>query len=132
MKSIVYVVTLFGILFTAGTGYAQDKVSDNVTGASGFVVMPIIITEPAFGGFGGGLAPVYISNSKPVAKDRVEYPMPPSITAIGSIYTLNDARAIMGSHAGNIRSTASAIKSAAAMPTSAWGTISATMSSIST
>ena len=40
-------------------------VSDYIIQANGFVPVPIIITEPALGGFGGGIVPVFIKKRPP-------------------------------------------------------------------
>ena len=39
--------------------------SDYVIEANGFVPVPIIVTEPALGGFGGGLAPIFMKKRPP-------------------------------------------------------------------
>ncbi|HSF44759.1 MAG TPA: hypothetical protein VLA58_02070, partial [Chitinophagaceae bacterium] len=55
--------------------------------AHGFLPVLFIITEPAFGGFGGGIAPVFISPKKnlPPGSGYVA----PDITAGFAMYTLN-------------------------------------------
>src|SRR3982751_5316143 len=68
-------------------------VSDYVIDANGFVPVPYIITEPALGGFGGALFPVFIKKNPPYhdsVKGQVEVtPVPPDITGGGGIYTAN-------------------------------------------
>lgn len=77
--------------------------SDIIINKKGFVPMPIIITEPALGGFGGGLAPVFIQPNKPKVIDGKTYPMPPDITAAFGGYTLNDTWMVGGGRVGTIR-----------------------------
>lgn len=58
-----------------------------IDNTKGFIPIPIIVTEAAMGGFGGGLAPVYISpQAKPVG-DK-EY-IAPTVTAVFGAYTAN-------------------------------------------
>ena len=40
-------------------------VSDYIIDANGFIPIPYIITEPALGGFGGALIPVFIKKRPP-------------------------------------------------------------------
>jgi hypothetical protein len=61
----------------------------------GFIPIPFIITEPALGGFGVGMAPVFIKKRPPVidtvrgkAKLRLT---PPDITGFAGIYTINNS-----------------------------------------
>lgn len=61
---------------------------------SGFIPMPIIITEPALGGFGGALVPIFIKQNKPVEVDGKVYPMSPNISAAFGGYTLNGSWAV--------------------------------------
>lgn len=104
------------VLFFTGEIKAQDKtkvslrdsldnqldLSDVIINKKGFVPMPILITEPALGGFGGGLAPIFIQPNKPkVVGDKV-YPMSPDITALFGGYTLNDTWAVGGGRSGSI------------------------------
>ncbi len=69
----------------------QLDLSDFVIHRKGFVPMPIIITEPALGGFGAGLAPVFIQPNKPKEVNGKLVPLPPNITALFGGYTLNDS-----------------------------------------
>lgn len=56
--------------------------------AHGFIPIPFIITEPAFGGFGFALIPVFITPSKSkYATQRT----PPDITGAIGMYTVNDS-----------------------------------------
>ena len=40
--------------------------SDFIIDANGFIPVPILITEPALGGFGGGLVPVFLKKKTPL------------------------------------------------------------------
>src|SRR5688572_8295394 len=67
--------------------------SDFIIDANGFVPVLIIITEPAVGGFGGGLVPVFIKR-RPAYEDSVDGKLvrtavPPDITGGGGFYTAN-------------------------------------------
>ncbi len=69
-------------------------VSEWIIEYNGFIPMPIIITEPALGGFGGALVPIFINQNKPVVQDGKVYPMPPNTTAAFGGYTLNGSWAV--------------------------------------
>ena len=68
--------------------------SDFIIEANGFVPVPIIITEPAVGGFGGGLVPVFIKRRPPyidsVNGERKITPIAPDITGGAGAYTVNN------------------------------------------
>src|SRR5215831_9432851 len=68
--------------------------SDFVIEANGFVPVPIIITEPALGGFGGGLVPVFIKRRPPyidsIKGERKVTPIAPDITGGAGFYTVNN------------------------------------------
>lgn len=105
----VYCRFCFIILLSVlcGTSLAQKKkvslkdsldhefdLSDYIIDANGFVPVPIIITEPALGGFGGGLVPVFIKKSPPYV-DSVNgqvkvTPVAPTITGALGLYTVNN------------------------------------------
>ncbi len=76
--------------------------SDFVLNKKGFVPMPLIITEPALGGFGAALAPIFIQQNKPKELNGKKIPMPPNVTAVFGGYTLNDSWAIGGGRTGAI------------------------------
>ncbi len=76
--------------------------SDFVINKKGFVPMPIIITEPALGGFGGALAPVFIQPNKPKEVNGKVIPLPPNATALFGGYTLNDSWAVGGGRSASI------------------------------
>jgi hypothetical protein len=64
-------------------------VSEFLASRTGFLPVPIIITEPAVGGFGGGLAPVFIKRptEAPIAGSS-SFPTPTMYGAAG-FYTVN-------------------------------------------
>lgn len=67
--------------------------SDYIINANGFVPLPYIITEPALGGFGGVLAPIFLKKRPPyidsVRGERRVTPIPPDITGGAIGYTVN-------------------------------------------
>lgn len=70
-------------------------VSDYLIYAHGFIPIPYIITEPAVGGFGGALIPVFIQKNPPYidtinGKQKIT-PVPPDITGAGAMYTANNS-----------------------------------------
>jgi hypothetical protein len=80
----------------------QFDMSEAIIEAGAFVPVPIIITEPAFGGFGGGFAPVFIEkkplreiNGQPVL-DR------PDITAVMGAYTVNNTWFVGGARVASL------------------------------
>ncbi len=81
--------------------------SDWVLNANGFIPIPMLITEPALGGFGGALIPVFISrntpyvdtvNGKPVT-ERVR----PNILGGAAAYTANGTWLVGGARSGVIK-----------------------------
>ena len=68
--------------------------SDYLIYAKGFVPIPFIITEPAVGGFGGALIPVFISKNPPyqdsINGKLVTTPTAPNITGGAALYTANN------------------------------------------
>jgi len=69
---------------------------------NGFVPLPIIISEPALGNFGGALALIFISPHKNV-KDSSRFRFP-DITGIAGFYTLNDSWGLAGFRQGSFPS----------------------------
>lgn len=68
--------------------------SDFIIDAHGFVPVPFIITEPALGGFGGGIAPIFLKKRPPFV-DSVNgevkvTPVAPDITGGVGLYTVNN------------------------------------------
>jgi Omp85 superfamily domain len=81
--------------------------SDYIINAHGFVPIPVIITEPALGGFGGAIAPVFIKKRMPY-KDSVEgkeviVPVSPDITGAVAAYTANNSWVLGAFRSGSIR-----------------------------
>jgi Omp85 superfamily domain len=81
--------------------------SDYIINAHGFVPIPVIITEPALGGFGGAIAPVFIKKRMPY-KDSVDgkeviVPVSPDITGAVAAYTANNSWVLGAFRSGSIR-----------------------------
>src|SRR5688572_7038512 len=101
------VVEILVFVLICNVAYAQSKkkislkdsldqkldLSDYIIDANGFVPVPIIITEPALGGFGFGLVPVFIKKRpayEDVRKGKViRTPVAPDITGALGFYTAN-------------------------------------------
>jgi hypothetical protein len=99
--NLFLLVTLIGFISASGQKHislrdsldSQFDLSDYLIDANGFVPVPYIITEPALGGFGGALFPVFI-NKRPPYRDSVRgklriTPVAPDITGGGALYTAN-------------------------------------------
>lgn len=93
---------IFILLLTnpaAGQKFGKMNLKDSLDGAfdlsnwiidaNGFVPVPYIITEPAFGGFGVAIAPVFLKKSEPIIDNGKVIPLPPNITAAFVGYTTN-------------------------------------------
>jgi hypothetical protein len=80
--------------------------SDYIINANGFIPVPIIITEPALGGFGGGLVPVFIKRQPPYidsVKGKIIFtPVAPNITGGLALYTVNNSWAVAGFRSGTL------------------------------
>lgn len=67
--------------------------SDYLIEANGFVPVPLIITEPALGGFGGAVAPIFIKKRPPyldsIKGQLVKTPVAPDVTGGIGLYTIN-------------------------------------------
>ncbi|MDF2191592.1 BamA/TamA family outer membrane protein [Paraflavitalea sp. CAU 1676] len=78
--------------------------SDYIIDANGFVPVPYIITEPALGGFGGALIPVFINKNKPyidsVKGKLVRTPVAPNVTGGILAYTANNTWILGGFRSG--------------------------------
>jgi hypothetical protein len=87
------------LLFVSIACFAQKKkisfkdsldqafdLSDYIINANGFVPLPIIITEPALGGFGFGLVPIFIKKRPPyldsVKGKLIRTPVAPDLTEV--------------------------------------------------
>lgn len=121
MKNILgipIVVILCMIQPVAGLAQAKKKsiFKDSLDGAfdmsnyiidmHGFIPVPIIITEPALGGFGGGLVPVFLKKRPPYIDSvhgKMEMtPVAPDITGAAAFYTLNDSWLVAGFRSGTL------------------------------
>jgi hypothetical protein len=99
---------LLCVLFISFSCYAQHEkakislkdsvdggfdLSDYIIDAHGFVPVPYFITEPALGGFGFALIPVFIKKRPPyidsIKGQRVVTPIAPDITGGAGLYTVN-------------------------------------------
>ncbi len=78
-------------------------VSQFVLQMHGFIPVPIIITEPAVGGFGLGVVPVFIQRNDPIVKDGKTYPVSPTMTMLGGAYTANGTWLLAGGRVGHIK-----------------------------
>lgn len=80
--------------------------SDYIIDASGFVPIPMIITEPALGGFGGAIIPVFIRKRPPyldsIKGQLVTTPVAPDITGGIGLYTLNNTWAAVALRSGTL------------------------------
>jgi hypothetical protein len=80
--------------------------SDYIIDANGFVPIPYIITEPALGGFGGALIPVFIKKRPPYLDSingRLEKTIiPPDITGGIGAYTANNTWMLAGFRSGTL------------------------------
>lgn len=80
--------------------------SDYIIDANGFVPVPYIITEPAVGGFGGALIPVFIKKRPPYLDSingRLEKTIvPPDITGGIGAYTANKTWMLAGFRSGTL------------------------------
>ncbi len=78
--------------------------SDVLIHAHGFIPVPVIITEPALGGFGGGAALVFMQPPKrqEIKPKGFHRPPQPTITMVGGMYTLNNSWGVMGGRKGAI------------------------------
>lgn len=67
--------------------------SDYLIEANGFVPVPLIITEPALGGFGVAIAPIFIKKQSPyldsIKGQLVKTPVAPDVTGGIGLYTVN-------------------------------------------
>ncbi|HEY4286601.1 MAG TPA: hypothetical protein VGN00_05835 [Puia sp.] len=68
--------------------------SDYIIEANGFVPIPYIITEPALGGFGGAVVPVFMKKRPPYVDSSggkvSRTPVAPDITGGAAAYTVNN------------------------------------------
>ncbi len=76
--------------------------SDWLITKKGFLPFPVLITEPALGGFGLGVAPVFIQPVAPTVLNGKVYPNMPNVTAGFAAYTLNDTWMVGAGRMGSI------------------------------
>jgi hypothetical protein len=80
--------------------------SDYVIHANGFVPVPIIITEPALGGFGFGLVPIFLKKQPPYidsVRGKIKYtPVSPNITGGAGMYTVNNSWVALAFRSGTL------------------------------
>jgi len=80
--------------------------SDYIIDANGFVPIPMIITEPALGGFGGAIIPVFIRRNPPyldsIKGQLVTTPVAPDITGGIGLYTLNNTWVAIAVRSGTL------------------------------
>ena len=75
--------------------------SDFLIDSHGFIPVPIIVTEPALGGFGGGVAPIFIKKRSPIReRDGKITRVPPDVTGAAAAYTLNGTWSILAFRTG--------------------------------
>jgi hypothetical protein len=73
---------------------------------NGFIPVPYIVTEPALGGFGGAIAPVFIKKKPPyidsIKGKVVRTPVAPDITGGVAAYTANKTRMLAAFRSGTL------------------------------
>ena len=80
----------------------QFDMSEAIIEAGAFVPVPILITEPALGGFGGGIVPVFIEK-KPLREINGEPVLDrPDVTAAMGAYTANGTWFVGGARVASI------------------------------
>jgi hypothetical protein len=96
---------LLPAMLHAQTGKRKVSMKDTIDGkldlssflieSNGFIPVPIIVTDKALGGFGGGIAPIFIKKNAPyldsIDGKLVRTPVAPDITGGAFLYTLNDS-----------------------------------------
>jgi hypothetical protein len=74
-------------------------ISNHLASATGFLPIPIIITEPAVG-YGGGLLAAYFHGSVEEWTARAGRFRPPNISLAGGFYTANGSWGVLAGHFG--------------------------------
>jgi hypothetical protein len=120
MRSYHILIMLVLFLFIAARGHSQSKkmdkriFRDSLDGAldlsvflikmHGFVPVPTVITEPAFGGFGFGLAAVFLKKRPPAIDtlaSRIKITRTaPDMTGVAAAYTLNNTWGVVAFQSG--------------------------------
>lgn len=76
--------------------------SDYIIYAHGFIVIPTVITEPALGGIGGAILPIYLKKNAPVIDENgKKRTVNPDITGGIGMYTANKSWLAGGFRSGN-------------------------------
>lgn len=76
--------------------------SDYIIYAHGFIVIPTIITEPALGGIGGAILPIFLKKNDPIIDENGEkHKVNPDITGGIGMYTANKSWLAGGFRSGN-------------------------------
>ncbi len=94
------------VSFKDSTDHRFD-LSDWVLTANGFIPIPSLITEPAFGGIGGALVPVFVDVNTPyrdsINGEVVTTRAKPNLYGVGGAYTANDTWLAAGFAMGTIK-----------------------------
>jgi hypothetical protein len=124
MKKISFSLLLMLISFCSLAQKEKFSLSDTLdnrldfshylVNMNGFVPLPLIISEPALGNFGGALALIFISPHKNL-KDSSRFNFP-DITGVAGFYTLNDSWGIVGFRQGSFPSLGLRYTAALAYP----------------
>lgn len=119
IKPILQIVLLTIVFFFSISITAQDKkdkkislrdsidgaidLSDYLIYANGFIVVPTIITEPALGGIGGAIVPVFLKKRPPVIDENGKKRfINPDITGGIGMYTANNSWMVGGFRSGTL------------------------------
>ena len=123
MKTTSRLVNLVVFIFvvTANDLYAQHHkkkislrdsldhaidLSDYIIDAHGFIPVPYVVTEPALGGFGLAVVPIFIKKNPPyldsINGQLHHTPVSPDITGAVAAYTANKTWALAGFRSGTI------------------------------
>jgi hypothetical protein len=87
----------------------QLDLSEWMLGGGGFLPMPIVITEPAVGGLGLGVAPAWFhdfntpKDATDAERNESQRKHPQSVTAAVGLYTLNNSWLVGAAHMGSYK-----------------------------
>lgn len=78
--------------------------SDYLIYANGFIIVPTVITEPALGGIGGAVAPIFLKKREPVIDEKTGKTriIRPDITGGLGLYTANNSWMAAGFRSGTL------------------------------
>src|SRR5690349_4803897 len=112
-KVVVITLVLLTVIAPRVSGQKKVKVSfldsldhkldmsDFLIEANGFIPIPVIVTEPALGGFGLGVAPVFITRRKPfVNREGKQIRVPPDVSGGAALFTVNKSWAALAFRSG--------------------------------